>query len=102
METKVVKAEEANIFMEDIIWWHNVMSILHAWIRLQTGAVDPGHANSHEVFYVVRGTVLLRCGDKLYELHEGMAQIIPPTQPHQLTNIGETKCIVSWSMAPGD
>lgn len=108
METKVVKAEEANIFMEGLEvcrQYFQTEKITFGTSELmpgQTGAVDPGHANSHEVFYVVRRTVLLRCGDKLYELHEGMAQIIPPTQPHQLTNIGETKCIVSWSMAPGD
>lgn len=33
--------ERLEIIEADIIWWHNVMSILHAWIRLQTGAVDP-------------------------------------------------------------
>ena len=40
--------------------------------------------------------------DREYELKAGMAQIIPPTMPHQLTTIGDCKCIVSWSLAPGE
>jgi mannose-6-phosphate isomerase-like protein (cupin superfamily) len=108
METKVVKAAEANIFLEGLEVCRQYFStdkITFGTSQLhpgQTGAVDPGHPNSHEVFFVVRGSVLLRCGDKLYELHEGDAQIIPPTEPHQLTNIGEDIALVSWSMAPSE
>lgn len=108
METKVVKPEEARIFLEglevDREYFHTDKLVFGTSELMpgQTGAVDPGHANSQEVFYVVRGTVLLQCGEQLYELKEGMAQIIPPTMPHQLTNIGSCKCIVSWSMAPGE
>ena len=108
METKVVKPEETRIFMEgqevDREYFHTDKLVFGTSELMpgQTGAVDPGHAIPHEVFYVVRGTVLLRCGDRLYELKEGMAQIIPPTMPHQLTNIGDCKCIVSWSLAPGE
>lgn len=41
MGPSVVDPRSGEIIEADIIWWHNVMSILHAWIRLQTGAVDP-------------------------------------------------------------
>lgn len=108
METKVVKAEEAKIFLEGVEvcrQYFQTEKITFGTSQLhpgQTGAVDPGHANSHEVFYVVKGSVLLRCGEQLYELHEGDAQIIPPTLPHQLTNIGNEIAIVSWSMAPSE
>lgn len=108
METKVVKASKANIFLEGVEvcrQYFQTEKITFGTSQLhpgQTGAVDPGHANSHEVFYVVRGSVLLRCGDQLYELNEGDAQIIPPTMPHQLTNIGNEIAIVSWSMAPSE
>ena len=108
METKVVKAEEAKIFLEGVEvcrQYFQTEKITFGTSQLhpgQTGAVDPGHANSHEVFYVVRGSVLLRRGEQLYELHEGDAQIIPPTLPHQLTNIGNEIAIVSWSMAPSE
>ncbi|MFG0930686.1 cupin domain-containing protein [Staphylococcus gallinarum] len=108
METKIVKPEDADVFLEgsevcreyiktDLITFGT--SELHPGV---TGAVDEGHKNSQEVFYVVKGTVLLRCGEKLYELNEGDAQIIPEDTPHQLTNIGECIAKVSWSLAPSE
>lgn len=108
METKVVKPEEAEIFMEGVEicrQYFKTEKITFGTSFLQpgqTGAVDPGHANSHEVFFVVKGHVLLRCGEKWYDLKEGDAQIIPPTEPHQLCNIGECAALVSWSMAPSE
>ena len=41
MGPSVIDPRTGEIIEADIIWWHNVMSILQAWIRLQTGAVDP-------------------------------------------------------------
>lgn len=41
MGPSVVDPRSGEIIEADIIWWHNVMSILHAWVRLQTGPVDP-------------------------------------------------------------
>ncbi len=108
METKVVKPAEARIFLEGLEVCREYFvtdKITFGTSELQpgqTGAVDSGHPNSHEVFFVSRGTVLLRCGEKLYELHEGDAQIIPPGDPHQLTNIGTCIAVVSWSMAPSE
>ena len=40
MGPSVIDPRSGEIIEADIIWWHNVMSILQAWIRLQTGAVD--------------------------------------------------------------
>ena len=108
METKVVKSSDANIFLEGVEVcreYFKTDKITFGTSQLcpgQTGAVDQGHKASHEVFFVVKGSVLLRCGEKLYELHEGDAQIIPPGEPHQLTNIGEGTALVSWSMAPSE
>ena len=68
----------------------------------QTGDVDPGHPESQEVFYVVRGNVSLRTPDtdERYILNEGDAVLIPETVPHELTNVGNTTAVVSWSLAP--
>lgn len=41
MGPSVIDPRSGEIIEADIIWWHNVMSILHTWMRLQTGAVDP-------------------------------------------------------------
>lgn len=68
----------------------------------QTGAVDPGHPNSHEVFFVARGSVLLRVGDVYHEMHEGDAVLVPPAVPHQLTNIGLDIALVTFSLAPSE
>ena len=39
----------------------------------QTGGIDPGHADSHEIFYVSRGEVLMHTPNdgKYYQLEEG-------------------------------
>lgn len=68
----------------------------------QTGAVDPGHPNSHEVFFCARGTVLLRVGDVYHEMHEGDAVLVPPAISHQLTNIGLDIALISFSLAPSE
>mgnify|MGYP003098148627 CR=1 FL=1 len=68
MDTKIVKPSEANIFLEGVEVcreYFHTEKITFGTSELQpgqTGAVDNVH----------------RCGDKLYDLREGDAQIIPP------------------------
>ena len=108
MKTKIVTSSRARIFLEGVEVCREYIKtdkIAFGTSQLypgQTGAVDPGHTNSHEVFFVVKGSVLLRCGETLYELNEGDAQLIPPGEPHQLTNIGAKIALVSWSLAPSE
>jgi oxalate decarboxylase/phosphoglucose isomerase-like protein (cupin superfamily) len=67
----------------------------------QRGAIDTGHPNSHEVFFVIQGHVLLSTSEHDYfELQAGDAIVIPEGVPHTLINIGETTALVSWSAAP--
>ena len=79
----------------------------------QTGAVDPGHPNSHEVFFCVKGNVLLRVGDVYHEMNPGDAVFVPhaeadevmrepPTIPHQRTNLGLDMALLSFSLAPSE
>jgi len=65
------------------------------------GAVDPGHKDAYEIFYVMKGKILCNLPDEnLYEeLGEGDAMLIPPPKPHALINIGENTAIVVWSQA---
>lgn len=65
MGPSVIDPRSGEILEADIIWWHNVLTAVHGWIRVQTGAIDPeartnvysdekmGHAvrfvSSHEV-----------------------------------------------------
>jgi mannose-6-phosphate isomerase-like protein (cupin superfamily) len=67
----------------------------------QRGAVDTGHPDSHEVFFVIRGRVLVYTTERDYfELQEGDAIVIPEGVPHTLINVGTTPALVSWSAAP--
>lgn len=69
----------------------------------ETGAVDIGHPNSQEVFFVSRGRVQVLNPDSGFtlEVGEGDAVLIPEGIPHQLTNIGDEPALVTWSAAPG-
>lgn len=41
MGPSVVDPRSGEILESDIIWWHNVMTSLHSWMRIQTGPIDP-------------------------------------------------------------
>lgn len=41
MGPSVVDPRSGEIIEADVIWWHNVMTSLHSWIRIQTGCIDP-------------------------------------------------------------
>ena len=75
MDTKIVKPSEANIFLEGVEVcreYFHTEKITFGTSELQpgqTGAVDNGHKDSHEVFYVAKGHVLLRCGVWLHLNH---------------------------------
>ncbi|PKQ63808.1 metalloprotease [Labilibaculum filiforme] len=41
MGPSVIDPRSGEIIEADVIWWHNVMTALHSWIRIQTGVIDP-------------------------------------------------------------
>lgn len=41
MGPAVIDPRSGEIIESDIIWWHNVMTSLHSWMRIQTGPIDP-------------------------------------------------------------
>ncbi|MEC5394854.1 zinc-dependent metalloprotease [Bergeyella sp. RCAD1439] len=41
MGPSVVDPRSGEILEADIVWWHNVMSLLQTWMRVQTGIIDP-------------------------------------------------------------
>lgn len=108
MDVQIKKPTDATVFMEG----PEVCRLYYKTARItmgssqlqpgQTGDVDTGHQNSEEIFYVAQGHVLLNCGGTFYEMQKGDAACIPPTVPHQLTNIGTEIAIVTWSMAPSE
>lgn len=40
MGPSVVDPRSGEILESDIVWWHNVMTSLHDWMRIQTGPID--------------------------------------------------------------
>lgn len=46
MGPSVVDPRTGEILESDIIWWHNVMSLLQSWMRVQTGIIDPQVRNN--------------------------------------------------------
>jgi hypothetical protein len=47
MGPSVVDPRSGEIIAADIIWWHNVMTSLQSWMRIQTGAIDPKARGNH-------------------------------------------------------
>lgn len=47
MGPSVVDPRSGEIIAADIIWWHNVMTSLQSWMRIQTGAIDPKARSNH-------------------------------------------------------
>ena len=41
MGPSVIDPRSGEIIEADIIWWHNVMTSVHEWMRVQTGVIDP-------------------------------------------------------------
>ena len=41
MGPSIYDPRSGEIIEADVIWWHNVISILKNWITIQTGAVNP-------------------------------------------------------------
>jgi mannose-6-phosphate isomerase-like protein (cupin superfamily) len=68
------------------------------------GAVDLGHKNGEEIFFVARGRVICNFPKSKVkkELDEGDIVIIPKMEPHELYNPGKTEALIVWSLAPPD
>lgn len=40
MGPSVIDPRSGEIIEADVVWWHNVMTMLHTWMRVQTGPID--------------------------------------------------------------
>ncbi|MBB2148886.1 zinc-dependent metalloprotease [Pedobacter gandavensis] len=46
MGPAVIDPRSGEILESDVIWWHNVMTSLQSWMRVQTGVIDEGARNN--------------------------------------------------------
>lgn len=105
---KVIKPEQAEFFLDgpEVCRQYVVTGKLtfgsSTLLAGQTGGVDPGHLDSHEIFYCARGHVAVfnPASKKHYELNEGDILLIEEGEPHQISNIGTETAVVTWSMGP--
>ena len=78
-------------------------------MEVYIGEFDPGgstgeqpysHGDSHELFFVVRGTVELTLGDERHVLSAGDSIEYPSSVPHKTENTGAEPAEVIWMIAP--
>jgi quercetin dioxygenase-like cupin family protein len=110
VEIKVVRKNEARIFMEGDELCREYLKTGKLTVGTSTllpgqrGTVDKGHPGSHEIFFVSRGHVMLHVPDRnqYYELHEQEIILMPEGVPHTLINVGTETAVITWSMAPSE
>lgn len=106
-ELHVVRRLEAKTFMEGPEHCREYLRNQHLWFGTSvvpvgtTGAIDPGHAESWEVFYCASGSAVVTCGEVAVELQPGDALNMPPTVPHQISNVGDVPAVIVWAGGPG-
>lgn len=68
------------------------MNVLH-W-NMEANSEVGMHTHPQEQFgYVIKGGFHLTIGDKVYELREGDAYLVPANIPHAFVAVGETEAI---------
>ncbi len=110
METTVIRKTDAKVFMEgpelcrEYIVTPRITFGTSRLLPGQRGDIDPGHPESHEIFFVSKGHVLLyvESTDISYELFTEDAILMPEGVPHTLINIGDEEAIITWSKAPSE
>ena len=109
-EIEVVRRRDAKNFMEGdehcrlYLKTEKIVFGTSSLLPGKRGAVDPGHKQGQEVFYVAKGRVICHFPKKgaQKELEEGDIVLIPPGEPHELINNGSEEALVCWSLAPPD
>jgi mannose-6-phosphate isomerase-like protein (cupin superfamily) len=110
MEVKIVRKDESRNFMDgnehcrEYFVTEKITFGTSTLLPGQRGEIDKGHPASHEVFFVVRGHILLYVKEqnKYFELFTEDAIIMPEGVSHTLINIGEETAVLSWSKAPSE
>ena len=47
MGPSVVDPRSGEILEADVVWWHNVMTLLHSWMQVQIAPIDPRARFAH-------------------------------------------------------
>lgn len=116
MGPSITDPRTGEILEADIMWWHNVLDLLHDWIVVQTGAVDP-RARALELPEDLIGDAMrfVAChevGHSLGLRHNMMASAAVPTDslrsPSYIAQLGGTSASImdyarfNYVAQPGD
>ena len=73
-------------------------------LNILPGEKTPWHYHSFfsETFEVLKGTLEVGKGKKVYHLKEGDVATIEPNEKHYYHNISNDECIINASVAPGN
>lgn len=88
-------------------WFHVIetgAALQSAYMRLEPGAASGAmgneHAQSEQVLYVVRGTVVAEVGDRRWVMQPGDSVVVPRNVPHRFRNEGSEAAITFNVYAP--
>lgn len=116
MGPSITDPRSGEIIEADIIWWHNVLDILHDWIIVQTAAVDPDartvNLPDHLLGDAMRFVACHEVGHSLGLRHNMMASAAIPTDslrnPEYIERLGGTSSSImdyarfNYVAQPGD
>jgi oxalate decarboxylase/phosphoglucose isomerase-like protein (cupin superfamily) len=108
MDVRVMKKNEGEIWLEGdectqvYFKTDKIIFSISTLLPGQKACIDKGHKESHEICYVISGSVVMHLpkNNKNYILNTGDAILIPEGEPHYSVNIGEKKSITAWACAP--
>jgi mannose-6-phosphate isomerase-like protein (cupin superfamily) len=108
IDATVVRPDDARQFMEGPELCREYFRNQNMWFGTSTlapgevGAVDVGHPVSVEIYYCAAGTASVKLDDTHHALAPGDALVIPPGEPHTISNVGDDTVTIVWAGAPGD
>lgn len=66
------------------------LSLIEALVAPETAPPLHVHHRDDEMFYILDGSFLFRCGDELFQAGPGSFVFLPRGIPHSLKNVGQT------------
>ena len=102
----VIQREDATVFYEGPEECHEYLRNEAIWFGSSlvnpgdTGAVDPSHEGTWEIFYCVSGEGILDDGENEYPLSTGDAIAFPPAVPHRIHNRSSEPVLMVWAGGP--
>jgi oxalate decarboxylase/phosphoglucose isomerase-like protein (cupin superfamily) len=108
MEAKIIKNGDGEFLIEGEectqIYFRTdkIVFSISTLLPGQKACLDKGHKNSHEICYVIQGSLIMHLPEqkKYYHLNTGDAILIPEGEPHYSINVGNDMSLTAWSCAP--